>query len=744
MKKLVFNKKAVFFLASIVLLTAGSAKNIFAQTPLEYYKSLFISWGIKVDTITETVTTDTETKNKEAALGTQETLAFSDTLSSDKNSFNSNYLLVLSSQSGVVTSRYNNVIYICDTDTTEVKVFDCSSNTLNGINLLDTKTLESSQSFSIIKIIEPIVLNNTTYYVIPRVLITSPQYQEIVAGYFEAISRANLILQKDNRVEENSFLEAVVNIRGSSLFEGTIYVFVILVIILLLKNLLITIAADPKKLLEKSYYKILLKHPLAFLRKYRDIFAFIFLILFIFYLLIIYSLTIKGQLLGDPLYLTNYFISSFDAANFPVFILSKNIFRLSFLIYNFLLFIFAACLLLPSLLALLNSSLTKFKAVKIRLSFVKWSIPALLFVASVILSFFNLTEVISLLSLLIVAVLTALYYIKNRNIKYSDLFSKTELVLTIIFLTIPILIGVVYPSYKGRLPVNYSFEPLIGVQDRVVVFPYSKKWGENTLFRPQYYTGNSRVYADDYLVYAPNVKKIVNKPLSEFKNVGNYIIEVSELDKYLSTLLNYPELKTLATKESFSTIFLINNSDKSIDSYAGLRTTVTFNCSGDAEPGTLEFAFSSLGDSLSIEKTKSDILNFPGCSGNNTLEKIEVPIDLRGLPQKEILVTLQGIDMESIANLEILTPVGKIPITFINNTFLSAGSNVLLYSQNQRADLITLYSNRIEKNLVIDIVTTEKGFDLSNPINELIKSKALKNPFVIWSEKPNEVIKVRD
>ena len=100
--------------------------------------------------------------------------------------------------------------------------------------------------------------------------------------------------------------------------------------------------------------------------------------------------------------------------------------------------------------------------------------------------------------------------------------------------------------------------------------------------------------------------------------------------------------------------------------------------------------------------------------------------------------------MESIANLEILTPVGKIPITFINNTFLSAGSNVLLYSQNQRADLITLYSNRIEKNLVIDIVTTEKGFDLSNPINELIKSKALKNPFVIWSEKPNEVIKVRD
>jgi len=234
--------KKFFLLALVVALGTIRAAN--AQTSLDYYKGLFDSWDLPTDILSQENTKldalatkkDLQTllQKLEGNLENNEVkqkLTEEGVVDTNKEG---RYLLLLASQSqttprsGAEILGYQNIIVVCDSlETTYLpQGVSCAS---NNLNFVDQNPNESSVSDKILQTVRPTNINSVNYYILPQVLLITPQYQKSLGNYFKALSRAQRpINAPGNEKAADAVVRSLLkNLQNSSIFESAIYALVI-------------------------------------------------------------------------------------------------------------------------------------------------------------------------------------------------------------------------------------------------------------------------------------------------------------------------------------------------------------------------------------------------------------------------------------------------------------------------------------------------------------------------------------
>lgn len=809
----------LFLVVLVVIISMTTlGRRVNAQTSLDYYRNLFRSWGVPVDIVKSEDVSQPSTKKDlqtlyEQLTGEQKSDLLVDDLDKDVEKDGSanmasanpnNYLLTLESQQDQKRPAYQKIIVI------------------SKASPADLNPNESSSSDVVLQIVKPKVVDGVSYYQIPEVLLTSPYYQKTVASYFKAVAKADQTTNNtkaDQKKPGDKVKSVLTNLKDSSTAESFFYALAILIFVAVTYLPLKKLVLNPRRYLEKSFYTTALAKIINAIARNREALGLIFAILALFYIPILYTLSVKARALGDPTYPVKYITTTLNPVNIPNYLTSQNLFRVGLLFYHYTLALFGLFLLLPNLVFLGAKSTQKFAGVRLKIGFVKWTVPTIIVLMSVLLAFFKATDLLGFLTLgsLILAFLVA--YIKARQIDVKTLFTAKEKRLIFASLALLFVLNVVYPMYSKSRPIKYAYEPLIGVKDGVVAFPYSKKWGEHVLFEPHYYNGDSLVFADGYLLFAPQAQTVVNKPLKDFASGDSFVIIAKNSDKVLEIALkkNGPaggttgrmRLMDYLTTSNFSPLFTVDTQTVTKiqeDFNSKVTAKLTFNCTLKPAPATVKLETTSLnpfaddndnkksadekpdkptsdtetsqdgdGTTNSIDpliKESTEVLNFPGCAQDTGTETFDFPLDPYIFPQDGFVGRIRGIDDKYIQNLQLFVAQQELPVKFLAKTILDDGKYALLYQSPQMGKTITAYSTEVSKEFTVDLTapdpsvdqnSTSKdnatkfksteyayllgepenaGYNISNPINELMKKGRLKNPFLIWTNKPYELIRM--
>ena len=830
-------KSSLLIILSIVLCLTLFVAPVVAQTSAEYYSGLFNSWGIRTDILPSQKADQPATKDDLQSLYdliSGETVQKDQPEESPQTVVEENrYLLVLEAQqaeaqklqeAGSIPS-YQKIILIS-------KAYP-----------QDFYLNQSSASAKLLADLEPKVIDTKTYYTIPEVYLTTPELQTQTAKYFKAVAKAEQALptkSKDVSMATASALMA--KLKESSMLESAIYAGVILLIFVAFYGLFTTLVRNPVRLLHKDLYQQLLSRTVGFISKYHAILLFSFVLFALFYIPILYALTIKARLLGNPAYVVNYITTTLNPLTMSNYLTSQNIFRLGFMFYNYVLAILAVILLIPRLCNITTISDRKFSSVNLKTSFIKWAIPSVVLFTVILLVFFPVDTLIGLLALSGVFIAGLVWYIHARKLAYAQLFTGKEKRILFGLLTLGLALIIAWPAFQKSRPVKYAYEPLIGIKDEVVMLPYSKKWGQNVLFNEQYYPGDSLIFADGYLIYASDVAKIVNKPLKDFEPSVNsaittnsaFTLVVKDTKKTMEALLKKPTLVDYFKTPDFSPVFMLADTDSQVLYDKNLMLSLTFNCTKNPAPAVVKVETVSLnrwakgqedqnqqtstnqggkqnrkqgqdenddeeqkqgqtanqGALDALETQSTEILNFPGCEQKLLPETLQVPLDVFLLPENRPIVRLRGIDTKILTGAKLYADDQEVPLTFINAKILDETTYTLIYQSpatnpstittesatdrktttenlknpaTPKSNELTAYSTEVKEETVFDLTqppannqpndtyssylleeSNPQGFDISSPINILMKQGRLNNPFIIWSSRPNEIIKTED
>lgn len=716
MKKKV-SSKLLLILLSVFLASQVEARAI---TYLDHYRNLFFSWNIHVETLQMR-----EDSEEILEIGTKDNL------------------LMLGSQIKEMSQLalagikdYKNVFLICDVSE-PVNLPHGLVCTNGGFSLNSMNPVEATASYTVSQTLRPTEIEGTVYYIIPQALILTPEYESNTENYFKALARSQRSFG-ESYLPSGAASFAV--FKNSSTLEGSIYALIILVFISVFMKPFVAATKNPKQLLTINVYTDLLERPVVFLSKYSSAIAFVLTILTFLYIPILYTLIVRGEMLGNAKYPLDYILSTLDPQRIPDYIIQQNLPRIGLLFYSYTLFLFAIFLVLPSIVRSIVSSYAVVARVKLRTNIVKWSVPAIVYLSGLLLAFKDLDSLLGLLSFCIVILGALLIYIKAHAINYSSLFSISQRRILFVAAVFVALMNLIYPVYLSKKPTEYRYEPLIGTKNDVILFPYSKQWGDSILFEPFNYTGSSQVFADAYLIYSPEAEKITNKNLKYYKEEENSSIASRETETTLKLLMSHPALINKTTISGFSPLFLLDLSAIDLNDLPTIRAELTFSCDFRTLPGTVKLR-SVYPVPIVPYSGITEIFNFPGCKSYSGTETFQVALDPLIFTSNKMFVYVDGIDNVGLVGLKMLAPEKELPITYINKSILDESSYALIPSEGKRMTDVVNYSEGIKDDFSFAIKRGEKGFDISGPINELVKQGLLKNPFVIWTSEPYEIIK---
>lgn len=728
MKKSLGTKSKSIFISVFVLIVL-SFQHSFALEPLDSYKQLFESWGFEIDTV-----------DLEQEVGDDEDYDLSNLGFGRKD--NDKYLLALTSQEYLSDDSYSNVIIICDNSLLSGSNFpvDCTPSTLDDFDFRTTSTKESTASYKISGIVNPIKIDSTNYYFIPEILMVTPDYREVLANHFKALSKTDDIkIGTKDPESQVDLVGQLKNIKDSMSFETASYATFLFVFVVVSAGLLKILVLNPRDLLKKDVYRKQFDRFLAFLKNYHGIFTLSLFVLAFLYIPIIYALQLRGSVLGIYEYPYLYIKNTLLPTNYRDIVMAKNIFKIGFLLYNYILGVLILLVAIPKSEPIISVSVSKFRSVRLKNVFVKWLMPSVIVVNMILLGFFEIEELIGFLSLSIVILFLAFTYIKSRSIEFAGLFKKKEIAVVSLVMVVVLIFDFIYPIYKQQTPIRYANEPLIGSGDDVVLFPYSKKWGENVLFEPHFYNGDSEIFADSYLVHSLPAKKVINKPLNQFNNENSVIILSGTPSEVVEALFEKSEIVNYLATGKFSSFFTVDLSDKSDLTTA----TIQINCQHSPNSSTLTmdiYSKDSEDRGGKVNKSKIDALKFPGCEPDSVTKFYEVPIDSYLLPDQKLFIVLGGLDEQTLIDFRLFGGGVEIPATFLKNNILDENIYSIVYKSPVIGNDLYAYSTRVKEEVSFDMNFTEEGFDLSEPINDLMKHGFLNNPFIIWSSGGVEII----
>ena len=305
--------------------------------------------------------------------------------------------------------------------------------------------------------------------------------------------------------------------------------------------------------------------------------------------------------------------------------------------------------------------------------------------------------------------------------------------------------GFFYRMKNSTSEVEFKKEDLIGVSDEVVMLPYSKQLGKNVLMNEHLFSGSEPVFVDHYLVYSPIHSRIENKNAAEFKNEGSFYIQNGDLNDIVDALNKNKELHDFLISEMPTNFFKIKNPGNSFPDEGKPKFEITFSCQReDLGEDKIKIDFYYVNENGEIEEDDKTLMYFPGCLEEDEPEKYTVDFEYPFTESEDIYVRLVDVLPSDILDVKIL----KSDVVFEPIYFSKGRGYSVIGSGGLTTSAVVPVTNYIfgdSYDLSFDLNFDEEGkFDLSVPINELIKEGKLKNWFLIWSTQKYLPIRISD
>ena len=745
MKKYLSNKTIKIFIA---LMFVGFSFNFIkpkAKSKLEYYKELFgQEFDFKIFEL------DKEKADKEDYLSSDQQKGYVVVLSSSLETEESKILNLaeddvkkgdfldkeessLENESTKKDSTVENSIFqknkyilICDSDFTYdfgLK-FSCSNDFAS-----------SAEGYSLgnfIKIYDP---GNSDIFVIPeKVLLTSDSRSDI-NNYFKAIRRSEeapeVSEDGDIKINERGVISKIKEFKDTMIFEFFSIAFYMLIIASLSWGLLSYFGKENKKF-DLSIFKDLF-NSLKNLHVYQKIVLGVLLIMGLVYIPLVFFIGLKdgqGTNLG---YLISYTKETFSISKLNEFSRTGSMLRIGLFGYGLIFVGLFFLFFVPIFIKVFKRAGEKISETNVNRNVIKFGLPTLILFSLLASSVFGAEDSLKFL-IFVIAVLVFLF-LKNLQGKVFDYIysAKEKFIFTAVAIFI-IFIGFLFNFRAGGDSFEYREEDLIGVTDEVVFLPYSKQLGENTLMNEYNFSGSEPVFVDNYLVYAPNHSRVENKNAKEFKNEGVFYIQNGDLEDIVLAIDSNEGLFNELRSEEPSNFFRIKNLKKEYGS-SEPEIQITFSCKGrDIGTDKIKVDFYYL-EEEEVGHDDKTLLYFPGCSKIGEPETFKVILEMPYTDSEYLfmrLVDVLGSDIEEIMIIDedqVYSP-----------EYFSKGRGYVIIDSGGLTDSaivpVTNYIFGDSYDLSFDFNLDEEGkFDMSVPINELIKEGKLKDRFLIWSNK---------
>jgi len=586
-------------------------------------------------------------------------------------------------------------------------------------------------------------------YVIPESLLMSPDKRSEAGKYLKAIIRADGIplMPEDAEVEEEgpSLLGTFLNLKNSMMFQAFKISFSMFSLAILSYELLKFLSRDDKKITIsdlKDFLNINKRIPM-----YQRVVFYIVIWLIFFYFVLVTLISISKGHGVDLGFILSYSIDRLNIRNISGSISSGNYFKIGVFFYETVVLSLLFILFIPYLKKIFGIVFTKITYSKIKIEVGKYSLPILVFFLLAGSLFFEIKE--SSKFLILVSLLLFFIFFKCEKCRLKEYsYSKKERAWFIFIALIIISSGLLIRFKESKAGPIYKSEDLIGVRDDIVLLPYSKQLGER-VFIKEYNTSSSEpIFVDNYLVYSPNHSRIENKNAKEFKNEGTFYIQSGNVEDMVSAIYSNDTLAEELISQSPSNFFKISN----LVQDQNLREE-------DTEPVDIEITFSCKRQNLGfhdlivdfyyvegeeIKHKDETLMYFPGCEETSKPKNVKVEFNPPYSESGEVFLRLRDLLASDIQDIKIFKGSDIKKPTY----FLKTRGYGIIDSGGLTTSSIVPVTNYIfdsSYDLSFDMELNEEGkFDLSKPINELIKEGVLEDSFLIWSNKKYLPVRLDD
>lgn len=736
MKKYLSNKTIKIFTALFFVGISFSFLKPQAKTKLEYYKELFgKEFGFKI------YESDKEKASKKDYFSTNPDKGYSLVLSSQisgdeeivesqeiEDTDVSKNLKQPKNEDPIKSSSWiqNKTILICDSDFSSEYPFkfNCSS-----------QSVYSDEVSEIGGFIRNLNSENVDFFVIPENLLLEPEQRAELKNYFKAIRKADKASEtteyNDEAQTNIGILSRLKDFTNTTVFEFFTISFYMVILASLFWRLLSYFSEEGKKFTLSDFKNI----PNSFknLYLYQKILIPVLVFMGSIYILFVLFIGIKDGKGLNLSYLISYTKENFNISKLYEFFQKGSFLRIAVFSYSLVFIGLFFLLFIPVFIKVFKRSGEKIAEVSIKKDVIKYAFPTLIVLSLVVSSVLGVE--VSLKFLIFVIAVLVFLFLKNLQGKVFDYIysAKEKLIFTAVAIFI-IFIGFLFNFRAGGDSFEYREEDLIGVTDEVVFLPYSKQLGENTLMNEYNFSGSEPVFVDNYLVYAPNHSRVENKNAKEFKNEGVFYIQNGDLEDIVLAIDSNEGLFNELRSEEPSNFFRIKNLKKEFGS-SEPEIQITFSCKRpDIGTDKIKVDFYYLEEGVVGHDDKT-LLYFPGCSKIGEPETYKVKLEIPYTDSEYLfmrLVDFLGSDIEEIMIIDgdqVYSP-----------EYFSKGRGYVIIDSGGLTDSaivpVTNYIFGDSYDLSFDLNLDEEGkFDISVPINELIKEGKLKDRFLIWSNK---------
>lgn len=600
-------------------------------------------------------------------------------------------------------------------------------------------------------------------YVISENVLLSSDGRSDLENYFKAIKRSDEApkISEDAMVEEekSSIISDIKSFKDTMVFEFFILALSMFFIASMSWGLLRFITLEKRKV-DFSLIRDFLGS-FKNLSLYQRIILPVITLMLVSYVPLIFLISLKDGQGIDPGYLVSYTKETLSISKLNEFSRTGSFFRI--LIFGYAIFLIGLIFLysVPLFLRAISRFWNKISSSRIDGVFYKYSIPVLILISILASSFIDISSSARFLIFTLV-LLTGIYIKLSFDMEFVLIYSKKEKTILITTSLLILFSGMFFRFIKKDGVLDYKYEDLIKISDEVVLLPYSKSIGDNALINEYKFSGSEPIFADQYLIYSPIHSRIENKSASDFKNEGSFYIQNGDLEKIVKALNENSDLFGVMVSELPSNFFRIKNPRLVLDE--GVKIEITFSClRQDIGTEKIKADFYYVNDDGEVEEDDKVLVYFPGCLDQGETEEISVDLDFPYSDSEYIymrLVDVLSSDIESVriagGGLVIepeyisknkgyaiidsggLTTSAIVPITnyiFGDVYELSFDLNV----GEKSNDGLNVDGNLDLLENVDQFYTSSgdsagsEGFDISQPINELIREGALKDRFLIWS-----------
>jgi len=577
--------------------------------------------------------------------------------------------------------------------------------------------------------------DNFDIFVIPEKVLLTSDLRSDINNYFKAIRKSDEAPKvfENGKIEktEDSVSSNIKDFKDTMVFEFFSIAFYMFILASLSWNLLRYFSKENKKY-DLSVFGDFF-NSIKNLHLYQKIILGVLLIMVLAYIPLVFFIGLKDGQGIDPGYLISYTKETFNISKLNEFSQTGSFFRIAVFAYGVTFIGLFLLFLVPVFIKVFKRAGEKITKAKINRNLIKFGLPVLILLSLAASSGLGVED--SVRFLIFVLIPAVFLFVKNLQGNVFDyIYSAKEKFVFIALAVFIILAGFLFKFKSGDGSFDYKEEDLIGVADEVVFLPYSKQLGENTLINEYYFSGSEPVFVNNYLVYAPNHSRIENKNVKEFKNEGAFYIQNGDLEDMVSAIYSNESLSNELRSEKPSNFFRIKNLKQEF---------------GGSEP-EIQITFSCLRQDIGTDKIKADfyyfeegevehddktLLYFPGCSKIGEPENYKVELEMPYTDSEYTFMRLVDVSDSDIEGIEIIDD----DQIYLPEYFSKGSGYEIIDSGGLNNSAIVPVTNYIfgdSYDLSFDMVLDEEGkFDMSVPINELIKEGALKDRFLIWSTK---------